>query len=260
MFKRVEGGLVVCNKVVKIPLDGKEHGIYLNKKNLNVEIDNVTDGNNFVLVATCKISKNGEYELSKQTNDFDNKNIAYPHLGRSKLNNFRIHSAPLFGDGGLDIPVSGYLEGLPIDFNYNGFFYSSISLDTYGWAAGRSCFNSVFLGDPNAIVPYYTALPLRPCGVFSPLMEFELAMSIMCPIFGIDMLMRDAGNYVFNMLSIAKFLYPFRRYTDLKINTKDLFSIKVNGSIVEMSPIETDEPESPISNATSGLSMFNLMQ
>jgi len=266
MFKKINKTLVVGKSSVPI-IDGT-HNVYIDSNSLNAFLDIDTsdnDNKNLKKIATYQYSeKTKNFTIQKETIDFNKKEVLnHMILGRSMWNNSRIHSGPLYNEGN-DTPVAGYTEGLPIDFNYQSFVMSTLSLALYDWVGGRSCF--AFLFDLNNTgIPYYTARSFAGCGTFGPKFMFELAMSITCPIAGINALMDQATQWIYNKYSFVYFLYSHRRYTDVQINNSNMFYLKVveNGieKEVSFSPLNNNvEEEYSVPDFNDDFSMFNLMQ
>jgi len=257
MFRRVDKTLFVGPSTVPI-IDG-EHNIYFDTSNGSAYLDNGSD--NSVLIASYKYDEqSGDFSITKYTTDMGAPDNKYWFIGRSMWNNQRIHNGALYGSGGLDTPVSGYLEGLPIDFNYSSFVASTTAYATYVWVGGRACFSSLFFGDfGGGAHPYYTAWPWLPCADFTPLMAFELSVSIMIPVLALDVLFTDLTNYVLNIFSFVFFQYHHRRYTDFHINTANMYFIKIGRDEIPISPLGAiDTCDAPVLN--QDLTFFNLAQ
>jgi len=261
MVKVVNNTILIGNS--ELPLVDGEHTIYLNNANGQYYLDNKSTENDVKIALYTYDSKTKDLDIEFVTENFEYKQTNNWLLGRSMWTNNRIHSGPLYGSGDVDTPVSGYLEGLPVDFNYESFVFSTLALATYVWAGGRSCFSSIFLGGVQTNVPYYTARPLMPCAEFTPKMEFELGpIAISFPLAVLDAMLEDATNYIMNMFSLVFFQYSHRRYTDFQINTKDMYSFKIEGKEISVSPLggQLSSSTSTLPDFNASLSMFNLMQ
>lgn len=260
MFKVVNNILVIGNSEIQL-IDGT-HTIYLNPKNGQYYLDNPSSDDDEVFGSYIYDSNTKDLEIETNCSDFVFSKFDTWTLGRSMWNNSRIHNGPLYGSGDTDTPVSGYTEGLPIDFNYTSFVMSTMALATYVWTGGRSCFTSLFFGDMQTNIPFYTARPIMSCAGFSPKMEFELSIgAYMFPIGVIDVLMEDMTNYIYNMFSLVYFQYSHRRYTDFQINTREMYSFNLNGKEKSVSPMGAELSSSAsLPDFNANLSMFNLMQ
>jgi len=266
MFKRINKTLVVGKSSVTIA-DGT-HDIYVDTNSLNAFIDINTkdnDNKNLKKIATYQYNeKTKEFTIQKEVVDFKEKKILKNMIiGRSMWNNSRIHMGPLYDEDGDD-PVAGYIEGLPIDFNYQSFVMSTLSLALYDWIGGRSCFAFLFdLNNDN--VPFYTARAFMGCGTFGPEFMFELSISIICPIAGVNALTAQANNWIYNRWSFVYFLFSHRRYTDVQINNNNMFTLKIIEDGIEkdisFSPLNNNAGEEySIPDFNDDFSMFNLMQ
>jgi len=261
MFKVINNVLIIGNSELQL-IDGT-HTIFLNKNNGQYYLDNPSTEEDVIFASYSYDANTKDLKIETNCSDFSFSKFDTWTLGRSMWNNARIHNGPLYGSGGADTPVSGYTEGLPIDFNYTSFVMSTLALSTYVWTGGRSCFTSLFFGDMQTNIPFYTARPLVSCAEFTPKMEFELSIGAYTfPVGTIDVLMDDMTRYVYNMFSLVFFQYSHRRYTDFQINTRNMYSFNINGHEVKVSPMGAEllSSSATLPDFNAKLSMFNLMQ
>jgi len=265
MFKRVGNTLVVGNSSVPL-LDGS-HDIFLDKNTLAVSLDVENPPDNLKKIATYDFNEEkNELTITKNTFDFENKKPKLYLFARSMTNNIRVHNNALYNEGS-DFPVSGYIEGIPIDFNYTSFFMSTMAMATYPWIGGRSCFKTLLFGSINSNPPRYTAKPMTYCAEFDP--KFWIILQFSVSAVGLVLnpvsyeLSLDSQNLAFNRWSLMFSFYNFRRYSEIVINKENMFSINFeNNDVQDFSPVTELSSGSSYSipNFNTKFSMFNLTQ
>ena len=277
MFKRIGESLVVGKSNVPL-LDG-EHDIYIKKSSLDVFLDLEQNANNnndgsvlalnpeltgnkntdptVVKIATYTYNKkNGDFSIKKYTTDFKKPELLERMImGRSVWNNARVHNGPLYDENG-DIPISGYLEGFPVDFNYESFLMSTIALASYNWVGGRACFTGNTI---SRSIPFYTAKPIGGCSNDMTRLMISLPLSpLIFPLaYATGVLLDQAFK---SKISTVFSLYIHRRYTDIQINNENMFEIRTDTEH-SMSPLsKKGEDNYNVPDFNGQLSMFNLMQ
>ena len=227
-----------------------ETRIYIDSGGPNV------DGNGSLLAT---VTRNGD-DVSIE--DYASQSDISPHpIANSMWNNYKVHAGSLFVDGaGGDTPVSGYLEGTPVDFDYTSFMFGSLSVATYAWTGGRSCWSTAFGGVTSEGMPKYTGIPLAPCaGVSINIGLYVLGGLSMFPFAVMDMVSQDIYNYMMNRFSVFYFWYVHRRYYSIELYPAAMYSVAASGEKVVVGSADGAE-DAPIPAFDRDMAMFNLKQ
>lgn len=259
MFKVINEVLKVFNH--DVALEDGTHKIYYNAETDNVMVDNTEK--DFIEIGeyTCS-KKNQQITIKDNLEEVpDKKSFKLPRiLANSRLNNARIAMGPMYGAYGINSDViQTFMEGIPVDFNYNSFFASSIQLSNYVWVGGRVCDSGLFEGD-NATSKPWTAKPSSGSCI-SPMVGLSLGGQLMMfnPFFSMNMA-SDTENWEANSTSLVYQPYIFRRYTELQINDFNLFSFYVGGKEIKVSPLKLENDSTTVPNVNWKMSTFNLIQ
>ena len=249
MFRVVDTMIEVGGR--QFPLQPGQMQIYIDSSGPNIE-------GKGKLLATVSYDERTGVTIEDYVAPSD---IAPTPIANSMWNNYKVHAGALFVDGmGGDTPVAGYLEGTPVDFDYTSFIFGTLSVATYPWTGGRSCWSTAFGGVTDAGAPRYTGVPLAPCASVSlNIGLYVLSGLAIFPFAVLDMVSQDIYNYMMNRFSVFYFWYIHRRYYSIELYPEAMYSIKVSGERIVVGSANGLE-DAPIPAFDTDMAMFNLKQ
>lgn len=263
MFKVVDNILKVFNH--DIALEDGSHDIYYDPENDSIVVD-PDEEVNFPRIGSYTYSaEDKKLSLTHYLEEVPNKKKPklLRILANTKHNNNRIGLGPIYDEPGEN--VATYQEGIPVDFNYNASFISTMQVSTYMYIGGRVCNSSVFFGVSDYDAKPWTARGVYPC--INPLVGVLLTFGMITldPAFELQAMAEDTLNWVLNSISYVYQPYAFRRYTLMQINDWNLFSffIKDEGGQkkeYKVSPLKLEDDSTTVPNVNWKMSTFNLLQ
>jgi len=253
------GQIIVMNRTLELLED--LHTVYLNPDNGSVYQD-LTEADEYIKLFKYEYSKDPlkfevkENYLEKFTDTEDFSDIDDYNISRYMYNGRMVGNAPFYGN---DMVATQYLEGFPVSFDYNNFVFSTISLASYSWTAGRVCNNFGIFSSEKPIAPW-TVQTLTNC-IGSPMLWIN-SIGLLISGYGfanMGLVQNASFTWSVNEISIAKFYYVHRRYTYAEINSEILFKIKQNKEEIDVSPIgELEEVKTASPNWNNSLSFLRI--